>query len=180
MTERRWAARQVPAAAALVALVLLGYAVVLLAHPLPRAATVAVDDVGQLLAAASAAVCCGLAARRAVAGRTRWAWWLLAGGTGAWAAGEAVWSYYELLAGRAVPFPSLADAGFLGFPVLAAAALLALPAGADVAVSRVRDLLDGLISAGSLLVLAWATRCRAERRRSDPTRRRPRPGLPAR
>jgi hypothetical protein len=47
-----------------------------------------------------------------------------------------------------VPFPSLADAGFLGFPVLAAAALLALPAGADVAVSRVRDLLDGVRRGG--------------------------------
>ena len=170
VTAWRWEARRVRVAACLVALALLGYAVVLLADPFPRAATVAVDDVGQLLAAASAAVCCVVAACGAPAGRIRRAWLLLAAGTGAWAAGEGVWSYYEVLAGRAAPFPSLADVGFLAFPVLASAALLVLPAGGDLPVSRARDLLDGLIIAGSLLVLTWATSLGAVLDAGGPTR----------
>jgi hypothetical protein len=49
---------------------------------------------------------------------------LLAAATGCWALGEGAWSYYELLAGRETPFPSVADAGFLLFAGLAMAALL--------------------------------------------------------
>ncbi len=148
---------RVQVTAALLVLGVLGYAVVLLAHPLPPGATLAVGDLGQLVAAAAATLCCAAAGRRAAVWRARWAWWLLSAGTAAWAAGEAVWSYDELVAGRAAPFPSLADGGFLAFPVLAAAALLLLPAGRDAAASRLRDLLDGLIIVGSLLILTWVT-----------------------
>ncbi len=157
MSRQRSAAWRVPVPAGLLALGVLGYAVVLLAHPLSLGATLAVDDLGQLVAAAAAAVCCAAAGRRALPPRTRWAWWLLSAGTAAWAAGEAVWSYDELIVGRTVPFPSLADAGFLAFPVLAGVALLLLPTGQDAAASRLRDLLDGLIIAGSLLIVTWAT-----------------------
>lgn len=156
MTGRRWGARRVQVAGGIVGAAVLAYAVVLLSHPLPADATVAVDDLGQLVAAGAAALACWFAGQQAKAPRVRWAWRLLAAATGAWAAGEASWSYDELLTGRAVPFPSLADAGFLLFPVLAAAALLLLPAGKQ-AVSRLLDLLDGLLIAGSLLVLTWAT-----------------------
>jgi hypothetical protein len=69
----------------------------------------AVDDVGQLIAAAGAAAACGWRAARSP-GQAARSWWLLSAGTGCWAAGELAWSYYELVAGRQSPFPSVADA----------------------------------------------------------------------
>ena len=50
----------------------------------------------QLAAAIGAAIGCGLAARR-TQGHRRKAWTWLAIGTGSWAAGQAVWSYYEVV-----------------------------------------------------------------------------------
>ena len=82
-----------------------------------------VDDVGQLLAAAAAAVACGWRARR-VWGRAGRPWLLLALATGSWAGGELAWSDFELVAGRQTPFPSVADAGYLLFAVLAVAGML--------------------------------------------------------
>ena len=135
----------------------LAYAVLLITRVLPGGWTTGVDDLGQLAAAALAAGCCAAAAARALPGAARWAWGLLAAGTGAWAAGEGVWSYYELVAGRDVPFPSWADAGFLAFPLLTAVGLLVLPLGRDALTSGLRNLLDGLVNAGSLLILSWAS-----------------------
>lgn len=140
-----------------VALMLVGYTGVLLTWVLPGPAVTAVDDLGQLAAALAAAGCCARASRCAPAGRARWSWWLLAGGTGSWAAGQAVWSFSELAVGRAVPFPSLADAGFLLFPLLAGVGLLVLPVGRDAAWSGARNLLDAMVIAGSLLILSWAS-----------------------
>ena len=142
---------------AVAAVFVLLYAVVLVLRPLPDAHVVAVDNLGQLLAATAAAVCCALVALRSAQARTRAAWALLAAATGAWAAGQAVWSWYELVADREVPFPSLADAGYLAFPVLAAAGLLVLPVGREDNSGRLRDLLDGFVAAGSLLLLSWAS-----------------------
>ena len=79
-------------------------------------------------------------------------------GTGAWAAGQLVWSYYEVVLGQEVPFPSLADVGFLLFPLAAAVGLVTwLGSQGSELVARGRDLLDGMIIAGSLLVLSWVT-----------------------
>ncbi len=111
----------------------------------------------QLGAAIAAAVGCALAARRTT-GHRRQAWTWLAIGTGSWAAGQAVWSYYEVVLAREVPFPSLADIGFLGFPLAAAVGLVIwLGTQSDQIAARGRDLMDGAIIAGSLLVLSWVT-----------------------
>jgi diguanylate cyclase (GGDEF)-like protein len=59
--------------------------------------------------------------------------------------------------GRQVPFPSGADAGFLAFPLFATAALWLWSGTRDSAAVRGRDLMDGAIIAGSLLVLSWST-----------------------
>ncbi|MDQ2755498.1 MAG: GGDEF domain-containing protein [Actinomycetota bacterium] len=116
----------------------------------------ALDDLGQLLAAAVAAVSCGWRARRS-AGRAARSWWWLAAGTGAWALGESAWSYYELSADRQTPFPSLADAGFLLFPVLSAVGLFRWPSAVLEGTTRWRTLLDGALVAGALLILSWVT-----------------------
>ena len=84
------------------------------------------------------------------------AWRALAAASGSWALGQMVWSYYELVLGREVPFPSLADVGFLGMYPLALVGVLLLPAANVRAVSRLRAVLDGLIVGGSLLFAGWS------------------------
>jgi diguanylate cyclase (GGDEF)-like protein len=116
----------------------------------------AIDDVGQLMAAAVAAVATGWRARRST-GRVARSWLLLSAATGSWALGEVAWSYFELLAGRETPFPSVADAGFLLFAGLAAAALLLWPSAALNGGARWRALLDGVLVAGSLFIISWVS-----------------------
>ena len=132
------------------------FVVVLRVPGLSDTAVLVVSDVGQLLAAAAAAVACALTARRSA--ERRRAWTFLALGTGSWALGEAVWTYYEVVLGTEVPFPSLADVGFLGFPLASAVGLVWwLGAQNHELVARGRDVLDGALIAGSLLVLSWVT-----------------------
>ena len=134
-----------------------GFVVLLQLPGLNDLAILLLSNLGQLASAALASVACALAARRS-AGRRRAAWSWLAVGTGSWAAGQAVWSYYEVILGREVPFPSLADVGFLGFPVAAAVGLMILlGTQSHELAARGRDVLDGAIIAGSLLVLSWVT-----------------------
>src|ERR1039458_953538 len=71
--------------------------------------TDAVDVLGELPAALLATAACGVAAVRVSSRRSRWV--LLGASSFAWAAGETVWAYYDLIRGVSVPFPSLADVG---------------------------------------------------------------------
>jgi hypothetical protein len=82
----------------------------------------AVDDVGELIAALISAGACAAAARMQRRNRAGWAF--LAAGSLAWACGESAWTYYDLVAGVTVPFPSLADVGFLAAVPLTVAGLL--------------------------------------------------------
>ena len=125
-----------------------------------RMAVLVLDDGGQLLTASAAAIWCWLASRRADPGLRR-GWQLLSLGTGSWAAGQLVWSYYEVVAGREVPFPSLADLGFLTFPLLSAAGLVAWLTTAHSTHRTAAAVLDGLIIAGALFTLSWATTLQA-------------------
>ena len=117
-------------------------------------ATIAVDDIGEAVAAFAAALCCGWAAMRN-GGRQRIGWGLLAASAATWAAGEVVWSVYEVGLGVEVPFPSAADAGFLGAIPLAAVGILAFfttPRGTS---TRFRLWLDGAIVFTALLFVGW-------------------------
>ncbi|MFN8031898.1 MAG: bifunctional diguanylate cyclase/phosphodiesterase [Mycobacterium sp.] len=98
-----------------------------------------------------------LSAQAAMAkqGRIRLAWAMLTVGLAAWAIGEAIWTYYEVVL-KESPFPSLADAAFLLFPVASCIALLILP-DQQFGPFRVRAFLDGLIVAVSLFVVGWVT-----------------------
>ena len=71
-------------------------------------------NLAQLLAPSLAAVSCAWAAVSGSDGRTRRAWALLAASAACWAVGQATWVWYEHLARRDLPFPSLADVGYLG------------------------------------------------------------------
>ena len=97
------------------------------------------------------------AAATAVAGRrqdhpARRGWWLISAGMVSWAAGQLVWCWYELIAGRAMPYPSLADLGYLAcLPLTIAGMALLITARAG----KGRTLLDVLIICGSVLYLSW-------------------------
>jgi diguanylate cyclase len=54
-------------------------------------ATLVLSNGGQLLATVVASAGCAVAARR-TRGHRRAAWWFLSAGTGAWGAGQVVWS----------------------------------------------------------------------------------------
>ena len=117
--------------------------------------TLEVDDIGQWVAAWCATAVCGVAAFRAPAGRKTWA--LFAASSFAWGAGEAVWCHYAILENVPVPFPSLADVGFLTAVPFAFAGLLLFPSSPTRATDRVQRLLDGCIVAIALLYASWAT-----------------------
>ena len=139
------------------AVVLVGsFAAVLELRPGETLTLRAVDDLGQSVAAALGAIGCGYRARRSM-GRWQLSWALLAAACAAWACGELVWSYYELLARRETPFPSPADVGFLLFPALALPGLLVRPSAALSGRGWVRVVLDGAMVAASLFNLSWAT-----------------------
>lgn len=122
-----------------------------LSHGITRAA---VDDIVLLVIAVPAAVFSAIAAHSA-AGRLRLAWVAMTVGLVAWGIGETFWTYHEVVLGR-VPFPSLADAGFLIFPVGACACLLLFPSE-SAEPFRGRVFLDGLLVAGSLFLVSWVT-----------------------
>ena len=125
-----------------------------------------IDDAMQLGAGITAVVCGWVAARR-VRGLHRWWRLLLALGMAAWSGGQLVWSWYQLIDNEGLPSPSLADVGYLTFPVCALAGLFVL--------ARVRErpdrqrwrpsqwtahfgmalVLDGLVVTGSLFILTW-------------------------
>ena len=114
----------------------------------------AVEDLGELAAALLAALSCGVTARL-TQGRLRSAWLALALACLAWAVGEAIWSFYELVL-EDDPFPSIADLGFLGFPVGAVIALELFPGGGSAGDTR-RRILDGLMVASAIGLISWAT-----------------------
>ncbi|MCW2778383.1 MAG: diguanylate cyclase/phosphodiesterase [Frankiales bacterium] len=137
----------------LVVLASVAYLTVLLVAP-GSAAAVAVDDVGNLASPLLAGVLCGLAARRC-GGWLRRCWWLLAASAVAWASGQAVWCWYELVLDRAVPFPGPADVGYLLAVPLVLAALLSHPQAPRPVTGRLRLLGDGVLVGASLLSTAW-------------------------
>jgi PAS domain S-box-containing protein len=115
--------------------------------------TIAVDDIGEFVAAFVAAAGCGLAARQ-TSGRQRLGWTLLSASAATWGAGQVVWSVYEVGMGN-VPYPSAADVGFLGAIPLAAAGILAFfstPRGTS---TRLRLWLDGSIVFLALIFVSW-------------------------
>lgn len=119
-------------------------------------AAMVAGDFAILVAALLAGRSCAHAAR--LGGVNARAWTLMAVATYVWAAGMAVWTYFGLAFNHAYPFPSLADAGFLGYSVPAAVALFSFQRpGGTTRVGLVRTALDAGVIAGSVLVISWHT-----------------------
>ncbi|HTE70400.1 MAG TPA: diguanylate cyclase, partial [Actinomycetes bacterium] len=119
----------------------------------PRA-TQAISNFGLIAAAGAAGITCVRTARSSSSQQSRM-WKLLGASALSWGSGQAAWTWYETVLGRDVPFPSVADVGYLAAVPLAAAALLSLPFAARSLAGRVRQVLDGLMIAASLLLASW-------------------------
>lgn len=133
----------------------LGYLLFLVLTPLGATGTIVVDDYASAVAPAVAGLACLRAAAFAF-GQSRRAWLLLGSSALCWSAGGAIWTVYEVHLGQSVPFPSLADVGYLGFVPLAAAGLLLFPGSRAGTAAWLRRLLDGVIAAGALLFVSWS------------------------
>lgn len=105
--------------------------------------------------AVAAVLVCSVWAARSAQGRSRAGWMALAAGATGAVAGESMWAYRDVLQ-RHWQFPSVADAAYLVFPVGVLAALLLFPNG-PARQSKSRTALDGVIVAGSLLIVSWLT-----------------------
>jgi diguanylate cyclase (GGDEF)-like protein len=118
----------------------------------------AVADLIEVLLAATAAATALWRARRSV-GRRRSAWAWISLACAGWAAGQAIWTWYELVQEREVPFPSLADVGFLVLPVAMSVGLWQYAAQGRW--RQGRHLLDALTVTAALGLVAWSTVLRA-------------------
>jgi diguanylate cyclase (GGDEF)-like protein len=119
------------------------------------ATTILFTNVSQALTSLYAALACLWTAAKADSGsRVRRGWALLGAGALCWSAGQLIWTWYENVEGIAVPFPSLADIGYLALVPLTVAGSAAL-IGAHRRAAR--SVLDGIIITGSLFYLSWAT-----------------------
>jgi diguanylate cyclase (GGDEF)-like protein/PAS domain S-box-containing protein len=118
------------------------------------AASQTISNVGLCAAAISAAIGC-LVRVRTFTGRMRWGWALVGLGVLSWGLGQACWVYLESFRGEEVPFPSQADIGYLGMVLLTPAGLLILPSATQALANRARSVLDGLMVATSLVLIAW-------------------------
>ncbi len=78
-------------------------------------------------------------------------WTLIGLGILMWGFGETFWRYY--IAIGQTPFPSTADIGYSGFPLLVFIGLLLQPA--ETGSKRFLLLMDSLIAMGSILAIAW-------------------------
>jgi diguanylate cyclase (GGDEF)-like protein len=138
-----------------------------------------VDDLLQLTAGLSVVVC-GWAAARRVRGPQRWWRLLIVVGMASWSVGQAIWSWYQVIDSEGLPSPSLADVGYLAFPVFAITALFALALAREQPERQRRQpnqwtarfgvsvVLDGLVVTGSLFILAWTAALAPALRASAP------------
>ena len=121
MRSRSQAQRRFPAecaAMAVVALLWLGSLVFGLGG---ARASQAISNFGLIAAAGAAGITCIRTARFSSPQQSRM-WKLMGASALSWGCGQAAWTWYETVLGREVPFPSLADVGYLAAPPLAVAA----------------------------------------------------------
>lgn len=123
--------------------------------------TLVAVDVANVVAAFAAGVACWRRGRREP-GTPGNGWKLLGAGCIAWGLGVVYVTDFDLVveagvpfADRTIPFPSVADVGYLAFIPLALAGVLLIPRGVFTTGLRLRNVLDGAIVAAGLLAVAW-------------------------
>ena len=111
------------------------------------------SNIGLAASALGAAGACFVASRRRVDHQARF-WLLLGLACLSWSLGQTIWTIYESVLDRD-PFPSPADIGYLGFPLLACAALLGLTEAPATLYGRIRAVVDGTTIALSMFIISW-------------------------
>lgn len=144
---RAWPFLAAPLAAGLLA-------VALAFLPVPERIGNAIGNGLQFLAAAAAAWSC-LAMARGLEGRARLGWRLLGLGAASWAAGQLMWSWFEVVRQEPAPIPSAADVGFLVMVPFVLVGILVLAGGQRDRSITSGLLLDGLLAALAAFVVAW-------------------------
>ncbi|GLY05605.1 EAL domain-containing protein [Actinoplanes sp. NBRC 101535] len=107
-----------------------------------------------LFAAGAAAVACAWRSRR-FTGRARWGWSMLGLGMAVWGYGQFSWLTTFLPNGTPVALLGTPHLSVLAMAALVPAGLLILPSSSQPLVNRVRSVLDGLLIATSLFLVAW-------------------------
>jgi diguanylate cyclase (GGDEF)-like protein len=116
----------------------------------------AVDNLVQLGMASVAAAAAAVVAGRS-SGRLRTSWTLIALASASWAAGQAAWSWSEVVLDQPVSAPSVADIGFLALIPLLLVGLVRYPAAGLLPISRLRLALDATTLAVGMLFALQAT-----------------------
>ncbi len=117
----------------------------------------ALSDLSLTAAALGAGFACVARAFTEPDARTRSAWRMIGLAALSWGLGEVVTTVYELVLRQEVPFPSLADVGYLVTVPLFAAGLLSLAVSAHHLAVRLRAVLDGLLISSAVLLTSWVT-----------------------
>ncbi len=112
------------------------------------------SNIGLIVAALYGTGACAYRASRQT-GRLRWAWTLLAVACLSWGSGQGAWTVFESWLGQDLPFPSIADLGYLGALPALWAGLLLMPRASLTTATQLRGVLDGLIVSVSLLMVSW-------------------------
>jgi diguanylate cyclase (GGDEF)-like protein len=134
--------------------VLVAFVLFLAVVPASDHTVLVVNNMLQTLSALVAALVCSLVALRG-APRRRSGWAFMGVALAGWGLGQGYWSWSEIVAQNATPFPSFADLGFLVFPVAGAVAVVLFQSGTSASRSRLRAASDGLIVASSLFIISW-------------------------
>jgi hypothetical protein len=146
-----WRARSMGAA---IGLGTIAYALFLIVRPGSAASVTAVNDIAQTVVPLAVAAPALLRAGRRASGRLRLSWYLLAGAALSWGLGQAVWTWYEVALDQEVPYPGLADVGYLGAIPFLVAGVLVFPSRSLRSVGRLRAVFDGLMT---LCLVAFAS-----------------------
>ena len=129
---------------------------VLIFKPFPKELYVSFNNIYQILPPLFAGICGLLCYRRGfhINPIRRIGWFMISLACLSFAAGQCTWTYYETLLHVETPFPSWADAGYLGaYPLLIAGVLMLF--GSMPVAGRARQLLDNFIAASSVGFLSW-------------------------
>ena len=128
----------------------------LIAPGSPRSVTI-VNDIGQTVVPLLAAVRAGRRRPRARPVGCARRWFLLAGAALSWGIGQAIWTWYEVVLDQEVPYPGLADVGYLGAVPFLLAGVLLFPSRSLRTMGRVRAVIDGLMTLFTVAFVSYGT-----------------------
>ncbi|WAH98988.1 hybrid sensor histidine kinase/response regulator [Arthrobacter sp. MMS18-M83] len=114
-----------------------------------------VGDFAILAAVLIASASCARAAMRQ--DESARAWWFMTLATLVWAVAQSIWTFFGLTLDHDYPYPSVADALFVGYSIPAAIGLYLFPRPRVSRVAFLRGLLDAAVIASAVLFMSWAT-----------------------